>query len=86
MATVANGMDEPRKPKSSVPIPRSRRGLKGFLNEVGREMKKVSWPTRAETNRLTGVVLTVCLLIGTVMITMSTFFDFLVKMITTGKA
>jgi preprotein translocase subunit SecE len=85
MATVANGMDEPRKPQGSVPIPRSKRGLKGFFSEVGREMKKVSWPTRAETNRLTGVVLGVCVLIGTIMITMSTFFDFVVKMITKGK-
>jgi preprotein translocase SecE subunit len=85
MATVANGMDEPRKPQGSVPIPRSKRGLKGFLNEVSREMKKVSWPTRTETNRLTGVVLGVCVLVGGIMIVMSTFFDFLVKMITQGK-
>lgn len=77
-------MDEPKKPQGSLPIPRSKRGLRGFLNEVSREMKKVSWPTRAETNRLTGVVLGVCFLIGTVMITMSSFFDFVVKMITKG--
>ena len=86
MATVANGMDEPRKPQGSLPVPRSKRGLKGFISEVGREMKKVSWPTRAETNRLTGVVLSVCVLVGGIMILMSTFFDFVVKMITTGKA
>ena len=48
-------------------------------------MKKVSWPTRAETNRLTGVVLGVCILIGTIMIVMSTFFDFVVKIITKGQ-
>lgn len=84
MATVANGMDEPKKPQGSVPIPRSRRGIKGFINEVGREMRKVSWPSRAETNRLTGVVLGVCILIGAIMITMSSLFDVVVKMITRG--
>jgi preprotein translocase SecE subunit len=85
MATVASSMDEPRKPQGSVPIPRSKRGLKGFISEVGREMKKVSWPTRAETNRLTGVVLGVCILVGTIMILMGSMFGALIDFLTKGS-
>ncbi len=84
MASVATGMDEPKKPQGSLPIPRSKRGLKGFISEVGREMKKVSWPTRAETNRLTGVVLGVCFLVSTIMITMSWAFGVIVQVLTQG--
>lgn len=47
-------------------------------------MKKVSWPTRAETNRLTGVVLGVCLLVGTIMILMGSMFGALVDFLTKG--
>jgi preprotein translocase subunit SecE len=86
MSNAENGAEGQKKAKGSLPIPRSRRGTKGFFKEVGRELRKVSWPTRAETNRLTVVVLSVCIGIGVVMIGMSTFFDFVVKMITTGKA
>ena len=34
--------------------------MRGFFIEVGRELKKVTWPTPKETTRLTGVVLAVC--------------------------
>jgi preprotein translocase SecE subunit len=85
MANAATSMDEPRKPQGTLPIPRSRRGLRGFYNEVLREMKKVSWPTRAETNRLTGVVLGVCFLIGAIMMTMSWAFGVVVDILTKGK-
>ncbi|MEA2553845.1 MAG: preprotein translocase subunit SecE [Fimbriimonadaceae bacterium] len=70
---------------ASIPTPRSKRGLKGFFAEVGREMKKVNWPTRAETNRLTGVVFAVCTLIGLILFALSFVFDRLVKLITTGS-
>ena len=84
MASVATGMDEPKKPQGSLPIPRSKRGLRGFFNEVGREMKKVSWPTRAETYRLTSVVLGVCCLVTAVMLVMSWFFGAFIQMLTQG--
>lgn len=77
-------MEEPRKPQGSLPIPRSKRGIKGFFSEVGREMKKVSWPTRAETNRLTGVVLGVCIMTGAAMIIMSTLFGAFIDFLTKG--
>lgn len=36
------------------------KGLGGFYRDVVREMKHVTWPTRHEAFRLTGVVLGVC--------------------------
>lgn len=48
-------------------------------------MKKVTWPTRQETNRLTGVVLTVCFGIVTIIYTMSFVFEKIVDLITKGK-
>jgi preprotein translocase SecE subunit len=86
MATVASSMEEPRKPQGSLPIPRSKRGLKGFLSEVGREMKKVSWPSRAETNRLTGVVIGVCVFVGAIMIMMGAMFGALIDFLTKGTS
>ena len=47
----------------SVPVPRMRRGIKGFYRDVIREMKHVTWPTPQETTRLTGVVLAICTMI-----------------------
>ena len=51
----------------SIPIPKSKRGISGFFGDVRRELTKVSWPTVPETNRLTGVVLAVCLLLAVVL-------------------
>lgn len=46
---------------ADVPVPNlKRRGVSGFLADVRREMKHVTWPTRKEATRLTGVVLAVC--------------------------
>lgn len=38
----------------------AKRGLSGFLRDTMRELKHVVWPSRKETIRLSGVVLTVC--------------------------
>ena len=87
MSKVAAGApsgDEPRK-AGSLPIPKSKRGLKGFINEVGREMKKVSWPTKSETNRLTLVVLTVCGMVVAALTAMSYAFEVLTNLITKGS-
>lgn len=65
MANVAMSNEEPKKPQGGLPVPRSGRGVKGYIQEVRREIKKVNWPTVPETYRLTGVVIGVCaLLIG----------------------
>lgn len=77
----------PSTPKgpTSIPTYRSKRGWKGYFAEVGREMKKVNWPTRPETNRLTGVVFAVCFIVGIILFALSTFFDHFVALVTTGK-
>ncbi len=36
----------------------------GFLKETQDELKKVTWPTRAEVIRLTGIVIIVSLAVG----------------------
>ncbi len=77
--------DEPSKGRGSLPIPKSKRGMKGFFSEVQREMKKVSWPTRAETNRLTFVVLSVCAGLVVLFTSMSFLFDNVVNLLTKGK-
>ena len=56
------------QPPAHIPLPRSRRGLKSFFGDVSREMKKVTWPPVHETNRLTGVVMAVCLLLIGIML------------------
>ena len=75
---------EPSKGRGSVPVPKSKRGVKGFFNEVNREMKKVSWPTRIETNRLTAVVLTVCAGLVVLFTALSYVFDTVVTILTKG--
>ncbi len=76
--------DQP-KVAGSIPLPKSKRGLKGFISEVQREMKKVTWPTRSESNRLTMVVLAVCTGVVTIIFTMSFVFEKLIDLITKGK-
>lgn len=68
----------------SLPLPKSRRGVKGFFNEVIREMKKVNWPTKKETNRLTGVVMGVTILCVLILTGMGIVFGTLVNLITKG--
>ena len=57
--------DKPKGPKvaGNLPVPKMRRGVKGFYRDVIREMKHVTWPKPQETTRLTGVVLAVCVMI-----------------------
>lgn len=73
------------KATASIPTPHSKRGWKGFWAEVSREMKKVNWPTRPETNRLTGVVFAVCAIMALVLFALSYVFDIAVRLITRGS-
>ena len=77
----------PTTPKAptSIPTPKSRRGFKGFFAEVGREMKKVTWPTKQETNRLTLVVFSVCFIICAILYVLSFVFEHFVNLITRGS-
>ncbi len=48
-------------PKATGPsLPTMRRGIKGFFQDLQREMKNVTWPTPKEATRLAGVVAGVC--------------------------
>jgi preprotein translocase subunit SecE len=51
-------MDAVQKPQ----IPRVAPGT--FLHEVAAELKKVTWPTREETVKLTVVVIVISILVG----------------------
>ncbi len=79
------GAKAPKAPRGALPVPKSRRGLKGFYNEVVREMKKVSWPTRPETTRLTTVVLAVCILLVTFLSVEGFVFGFIIDLLTGVK-
>ncbi len=59
---MASKTNEPGGPGGRIPVPSMRKGVGQFLKEVGIEMRKVIWPTRAETMRLTSAVLFVCVL------------------------
>lgn len=72
------------QPTGHLPLPGSRRGLKGFFSEVGREMRKVNWPQRSETNRLTGVVLALCVVLVTILFAMHTVFHQIIEILTRG--
>jgi len=69
----------------SIPIPKSSRGVKGFFSDVRRELKKVTWPTVPETNRLTGVVLAVCLMLMIILGVMGTTFDTVIHLLTSSS-
>ncbi|MBI1333574.1 MAG: preprotein translocase subunit SecE [Armatimonadetes bacterium] len=71
----------------SLPIPKAKRGVKSFFEGVKREMRKVTWPTYQETNRLFGVVVVVCLLLIVMMTGLGYVFDTLIGLIikTGGK-
>ncbi len=49
-------------PGGRVPVPSMKKGVSHFFKEVGIEMRRVIWPTKAETLRLTSAVLFVCVL------------------------
>jgi preprotein translocase SecE subunit len=48
-------------------------------------MKKVTWPTRPETNRLTGVVFAVCFIVGLILLILSNVFEAFVNLVTRGS-
>ena len=74
------------QPASSIATPNiKKRGWKGFYRDVIREMKYVNWPTRHETNRLTGVVIAVSLIATLVLFVLSTAFSLLYNAILKGN-
>ncbi|CAN5508003.1 hypothetical protein BH11ARM1_BH11ARM1_09790 [soil metagenome] len=87
MSTVATGSDEPKgsKPSGHLPTPKMRRGGKSYFAEVLREMKKVSWPTKSETNRLFGVVMMVTIMLVVVLSTLGWLFGLIIDYVTRGQ-
>lgn len=74
----------PQTKVSNVPLPKMRRGVKGFFHDVSREMRKVNWPSRPETNRLTGVVLAVCGIVVLVLTVLNYVWSFVIDALTKG--
>jgi len=77
--------DSQPRPATTIATPKFKRGLKGFLTDTSREMKKVQWPTRRETNRLTFVVLALCVMIATMLSVMGWFSDTIIAILTKGR-
>ena len=67
---------------SSIPLPKSRRGFRQYWVDVGREMKKVTWPPTTETNRLTGVVIAVCALLILILMGFHIVFKTVIDLLT----
>jgi preprotein translocase SecE subunit len=54
-------------------------GLRGYIEDTREELRKVTWPTREETLRLTGIVLMVTLVASIVLGLISLLFTELVR-------
>lgn len=74
------------KAAGNLPVPKMRRGVKGFYRDVVREMKHVTWPKPNETTRLTGVVLAVCVMIVAMLYFATYIFGKVLTAIITGGA
>lgn len=70
-------------PSRKSPIKNSR-GIKGYFNDLAREMRKVTWPTTQETLRLTGIVFLVSFLVAAILILLGMVADTIIQYIVTG--
>lgn len=68
-------------PKGGVPMPKMNRGIKGFYRDVLREMKHVNWPTPAESTRMMGIVMAVCIGLILVLFLLSLAFEQIINAI-----
>jgi preprotein translocase subunit SecE len=80
-------MAKPTNPAGPVkpPMPKMKGGLGKYFKEVGVEMRRVIWPTRAETLRLTIVVLLVCVFFVLYLYVASTIVHMIVVAMESGK-
>jgi preprotein translocase subunit SecE len=53
--------------------------LKKFLNEVQKELKLVSWPTKADLKEGTTVVITMSVIVGTFLFLIDGIFGYLIN-------
>lgn len=73
------------KGTTSLPTPNLKKGPKRFFSDVKREMKKVTWPTKKETTRLTGIVISLCVVLVAVMTLLSLGAGTIMDMISSTK-
>ena len=66
-------------------MPKMKGGLGKYFKEVGVEMRRVIWPTRAETLRLTIVVLLVCVFFVLYLYVASTLVNLIINALETGR-
>ncbi len=66
-------------------VPKMKGGIRQYLKDVGVEMRRVIWPTRQETLRLTIVVLLVCVLFVIYLYVASTLMNFIITAMEGGK-
>lgn len=78
-----SGQDRPKAP-TSIATPKFKRGLKGFFTDTSREMKKVNWPSKKETNRLSFVVLSLVVVVATLLSVMGWVSDTFIQLLTKG--
>lgn len=64
-----------------VPTPDMRKGIKGFVQDVIREMKKVIWPTKADTIRFTMMVIVVMAAFIIYMYLLGVLIEFLLSIV-----
>lgn len=65
-------------------MPNMRRGLRAYFSDIIQEMKKVVWPTRKETVRLTGLVITVCIVFVLYLYIFGIIVDYVFKFLLKG--
>ena len=70
--------------KSSAPAAQPKKRRFTFFQDVIAELKKVAWPTRQETIRLTLIVLGACLIMGAVLGGIDFGFSWLVQQVLIG--
>ena len=80
-------MAKPTNPTGPArpPVPKMKGGLGKYFKEVGVEMRRVIWPTRAETTRLTIMVLMVCVFFVLYLYVASTIVDMIITALETGR-
>ena len=70
--------------KSSAPASQPKKRRFTFFNDIVGELRKVAWPTREETIRLTLIVIGVCVIMGAALGSLDFGFSWLVQKVLLG--
>lgn len=74
----------PQRQQVSSPV-RTQRGGTNFVRDVVTELRKVTWPTREETLRLTVIVIVVSVILGAALGGIDYVFYWLINSLLLGK-